>query len=67
MKRRRGKRKTKKNKKRARRAGRVARADRRGGTEFDEHVKLARKLVKKLRKKVAALAGRSKASRGRGK
>jgi hypothetical protein len=65
MKRRRGKRKTKK--KRAPRAGRMARADRRGGTEFDEHVKLARKLVKKLRKKVAAMAGRSKASRGRGK
>ncbi|HXL22659.1 MAG TPA: hypothetical protein VOA78_09340 [Candidatus Dormibacteraeota bacterium] len=65
MKRRRGKRKAKKRK--APRAGRAARADRKGGTEFDEHVKLARKLVKKLRKKVAAMAGRSKASRGRGK
>ena len=50
-KRRRGKRKTRKKAQ----ATSEATADRRGGTEFDEHVKLARKLVNKLRRKVAAL------------
>jgi hypothetical protein len=52
---------------RKKRKGPIARAaeQHRGGTEFQEHVKIARKLVKKLRQKVAALGRRSRISRKR--
>jgi hypothetical protein len=58
MKKRRGKSKAKK-----RRDRRGVAAASQGGTEFHEHLKLARKLVKKLRKRVARLGRKAKSRR----